>query len=106
MGSGYWLTEDVVYDEHTGEVLSDRTWNYHVPLARDIPQDFRVYMKKKSYSNPLILGAKGLSLLLMFIILSTRLPKSYRFINITQINLILFKILCDEKAQIYICLAP
>ncbi|KAL0829108.1 hypothetical protein ABMA28_003962 [Loxostege sticticalis] len=58
MGIGYWTSERAVYDKNTGELLSDRTWDYHVPLARDIPQDFRVYLKKKSYSSPLILGSK------------------------------------------------
>ncbi|XP_028164069.1 indole-3-acetaldehyde oxidase-like isoform X2 [Ostrinia furnacalis] len=58
MGMGYWTSEKVVYDDKTGEVLSNRAWNYHVPLARDIPQDFRVYFREKSYSSAKILGAK------------------------------------------------
>ncbi|KAG6465427.1 hypothetical protein O3G_MSEX015145 [Manduca sexta] len=59
MGLGYWTCEELVYDKKTGEVLTDRTWNYPIPLALDIPQDFRVYFRKKSYSTELILGAKG-----------------------------------------------
>ncbi|XP_063385400.1 uncharacterized protein LOC134671467 [Cydia fagiglandana] len=60
MGLGYWTTEEMVFDQNTGEVLTDRTWNYHVPQARDIPQDFRVYFKDKSISDPRVLGAKAI----------------------------------------------
>lgn len=60
MGLGYWTCEDIVYNRTTGELLSDRTWNYYVPLARDIPQDFRVAFRKNSYSYEKILGAKGI----------------------------------------------
>ncbi|XP_041981245.1 xanthine dehydrogenase/oxidase-like [Aricia agestis] len=58
MGLGYWTCERMVYDPQTGEVLSDHTWEYHVPQARDIPQDFRVYFRKGSFSTPRALGAK------------------------------------------------
>ncbi|XP_026741742.1 xanthine dehydrogenase/oxidase-like [Trichoplusia ni] len=58
MGLGYWTCERLVYSED-GAMVTDRTWDYHVPQARDIPQDFRVYFKKNSYSNEVILGSKG-----------------------------------------------
>ncbi|XP_038212504.1 xanthine dehydrogenase 1-like [Zerene cesonia] len=58
MGLGLWTTEELVYDD-TGELLTDRTWTYWVPQARDIPQDFRIYFRKKSFSNNVILGAKA-----------------------------------------------
>lgn len=57
MGLGYWTCENLVFAP-TGEILTDRTWNYHVPLARDIPQDWRVSLKKNSYSEDAIFGAK------------------------------------------------
>ncbi|XP_047028407.1 xanthine dehydrogenase-like [Helicoverpa zea] len=57
MGTGYWTSEHLVYAS-TGELLSDRTWNYYVPLARDIPQDWRVYFRKNSYSDDIIFGSK------------------------------------------------
>ncbi|XP_060804033.1 uncharacterized protein LOC106135750 isoform X2 [Amyelois transitella] len=60
MGIGYWLTEDLVYDSGTGELLTDRTWNYYVPQARDIPFDFRIYFKKDSFSNDVIFGSKAI----------------------------------------------
>ncbi|VVC98271.1 unnamed protein product, partial [Leptidea sinapis] len=59
MGAGYWTTEELVYHPETGELLTDRTWEYWVPQARDIPQDFRIYFRKKSYTNNLIFGAKA-----------------------------------------------
>lgn len=59
MGLGYFTCEDLVYNHKTGELLTDRTWNYYVPQARDIPQDFRVRFRKNGYSNDVILGAKG-----------------------------------------------
>ncbi|XP_022826463.1 xanthine dehydrogenase 1-like [Spodoptera litura] len=58
MGLGYWTCERLQYAE-TGQILTDRTWDYHIPQARDIPQDFRVYFKKNSYSNDIILGSKA-----------------------------------------------
>lgn len=57
MGLGYWTCEKLYYSD-TGEILTDRTWEYTVPEARDIPQDFRIYLKKNSFSNDLILGSK------------------------------------------------
>lgn len=58
MGLGYWTSEHFVFDINTGELLTERTWNYYVPQARDIPQDFRVYFRKNSYSEPRLFGAK------------------------------------------------
>ena len=57
MGVGYWTCEHLTYAA-TGELLTDRSWNYHVPLARDIPQDWRVYFRKNSYSTDIIFGSK------------------------------------------------
>lgn len=59
MGLGYWLTEKLEYNVNTGELITDRTWNYYVPQAQDIPQDLRVYFRKKTYTDPLIFGSKG-----------------------------------------------
>ncbi|XP_026741623.1 xanthine dehydrogenase/oxidase-like [Trichoplusia ni] len=57
MGLGYWTCENLMYGKN-GELLTDRTWNYHVPLCRDIPQDLRVYFRKNSYTEDAIFGSK------------------------------------------------
>ncbi|XP_022827163.1 xanthine dehydrogenase 1-like [Spodoptera litura] len=59
MASGYWTCEKLVYDSENGALLTDRSWDYHLPEARDIPQDFRVTLKN-SYSHDYILGSKGI----------------------------------------------
>ncbi|KAH8284309.1 hypothetical protein KR018_005027, partial [Drosophila ironensis] len=51
MGLGYYLTEKLVYDRQTGQILTNRTWNYHPPGAKDIPIDFRIELLQKS-PNP------------------------------------------------------
>ncbi|CAH0726812.1 unnamed protein product, partial [Brenthis ino] len=58
MGVGYWTSERLVYEPTSGELLTNRTWEYWVPQARDIPQDFRIYFRKGSFSNESIFGAK------------------------------------------------
>lgn len=59
MGLGYWLTEKLVYNRENGELLSNRTWHYKPPGAKDIPVDFRVNFLKNS-PNPLgILRSKA-----------------------------------------------
>ncbi|CAG9135468.1 unnamed protein product [Plutella xylostella] len=52
MGLGYWTSEELRYSARSGELLTDRTWYYEVPQARDIPIDFRVQLRRNSY-NPL-----------------------------------------------------
>lgn len=51
MGLGYYLTEALVYDPANGALVNNRTWNYKVPGAHDIPIDFRIQFLKGS-SNP------------------------------------------------------
>ncbi|KAH9639141.1 hypothetical protein HF086_018209 [Spodoptera exigua] len=58
MGVGYWTCEKLVYNPDNGAVITDRSWDYHLPEARDIPQDFKVTLKN-FYSNDFILGSKG-----------------------------------------------
>lgn len=59
MGLGYWLTESLVFNRVNGELLTNRTWTYKPPGAKDIPIDFRVNFVRKS-SNPFgVLRSKG-----------------------------------------------
>ncbi|XP_055381707.1 uncharacterized protein LOC129612212 isoform X2 [Condylostylus longicornis] len=51
MGLGYWLTELLVVNRETGELLTTRTWNYKPPGVKDIPVDFRINLVQKS-PNP------------------------------------------------------
>ena len=47
----HWLTEDLVHNRESGELLTTRTWTYKPPGAKDIPIDFRVNFIHKS-ANP------------------------------------------------------
>lgn len=59
MGLGYWLSESLIYNIENGELLTNRTWNYKPPGAKDIPIDFRVTFLRNA-SNPFgVLRSKG-----------------------------------------------
>uniref|UniRef100_A0A182M7K2 Aldehyde oxidase/xanthine dehydrogenase a/b hammerhead domain-containing protein n=1 Tax=Anopheles culicifacies TaxID=139723 RepID=A0A182M7K2_9DIPT len=51
MGLGLYLTEALIYDRNTGELLTNRSWNYRPPGAKDIPVDFRIQLLRNTI-NP------------------------------------------------------
>lgn len=70
MATSLWVMENTVYNECSGELYSDRTWTYKIIGAKDIPYDFRVYLRRKRPNPVGILGSKGTNLLLNFILRS------------------------------------
>ncbi|KAJ8735651.1 hypothetical protein PYW07_007271 [Mythimna separata] len=59
MATSLWTMENTVYNESTRELYSDRTWTYKIFGAKDIPYDFRVYLRRKKPNPVGILGAKA-----------------------------------------------
>lgn len=62
MGLGYYTTEQIVVGKN-GEILTNRTWNYKPPGAKDIPIDFRIKFPKNNPNPVGILKSKGKLLL-------------------------------------------
>ncbi|XP_062544110.1 aldehyde oxidase 3-like [Armigeres subalbatus] len=58
MGLGYFLTEKMMHDPHSGEVLTNRSWNYKPPGAKDIPIDFRISLLQNSPNQAGVLRSK------------------------------------------------
>ncbi|XP_026494618.2 uncharacterized protein LOC113399655 [Vanessa tameamea] len=59
MGIGYWTSENLVYDQTTGELLTNRTWNYKPPGMKDIPADMRIYFRKNAGNEYGVLQSKA-----------------------------------------------
>lgn len=59
MGLGYWTSEQIVVDKDTGECLTNRTWNYKPPGAKDIPIDLRIELLPKSPNKAGFMRSKG-----------------------------------------------
>lgn len=57
---GYYTTEHLVYDEKTGALLTNRTWNYKPPGVKDIPVDFRIKFLQNSPNPAGVLRSKGI----------------------------------------------
>lgn len=60
MGIGLWLSERLVYHRETGELLTNRTWDYNPPGVKDIPIDFRVNLIQKNPNPLFVLRSKGI----------------------------------------------
>lgn len=59
MGLGYWLTEQLIYDNTSGELLTDTPLSYWTPGVKDIPIDFRTTLWQRATNPSGILGSKG-----------------------------------------------
>ena len=59
MGLGLWTSEEIKHDPTTGQLLTKNTWEYKPPASKDIPQDFRVSLKKNSRNPAGVVGSKG-----------------------------------------------
>jgi xanthine dehydrogenase/oxidase len=58
MGMGYHTTELIVFN-YEGKILTNNTWTYHPPGAKDIPCDFRVKFPKNNPNPVGVLKSKG-----------------------------------------------
>eukprot|EP00042_Codosiga_hollandica_P038599 m.315369 g.315369 ORF g.315369 m.315369 type:complete len:237 (+) comp55435_c0_seq3:1990-2700(+) len=58
MGLGYYLTEELVYDSSSGQLLSDGTWTYKPPSVLDIPIVFNTTLLPNAPNPTGILSSK------------------------------------------------
>ncbi|XP_045773994.1 indole-3-acetaldehyde oxidase-like [Maniola jurtina] len=59
MGLGYWTSENLIYDQSTGELLTNRTWTYKPPGIKDIPADMRIYFRRNAGNEHGLLQSKA-----------------------------------------------
>ncbi|BET01357.1 Xanthine dehydrogenase [Nesidiocoris tenuis] len=58
-GLGYFLTERIIHEEESGMTLTNRTWNYWPPGAKDIPIDWRISLAKDAPNPNGVLRSKS-----------------------------------------------
>ncbi|KAJ8967054.1 hypothetical protein NQ317_000046 [Molorchus minor] len=58
VGIGYYTTEEIIFNNQ-GEILTNRTWNYRVPGAKDIPTNFRIKFPENNPNPVGVLRSKG-----------------------------------------------
>ncbi|XP_063227086.1 xanthine dehydrogenase-like [Bacillus rossius redtenbacheri] len=60
MAMGLWLTEELVYDAETGQLLTDRTWYCRPPGPKDIPIYFRLELRRNSPNPVGVVSSKAM----------------------------------------------
>ena len=60
MGVGYYTTEEIRYDDRTGVLLSQGTWEYKPPTVGDIPLQLNVTLLKNNPNPVGVLSSKVL----------------------------------------------
>eukprot|EP00051_Salpingoeca_urceolata_P009950 m.120900 g.120900 ORF g.120900 m.120900 type:complete len:1312 (+) comp16518_c0_seq3:946-4881(+) len=86
MGLGYWLSEQIKYDTD-GTLLTNGTWEYKPPGAKDIPIDFRVelmpdapnpsgFLRSKASGEPPLCMAANVMFALKYAICAAKLEQS------------------------------
>ncbi|CAG9861069.1 unnamed protein product [Phyllotreta striolata] len=60
MGIGYYMTEEIIFD-NVGQLLTNRTWTYKPPGAKDIPINFRVKFAENSQNPVGVLRSKAVA---------------------------------------------
>ncbi|XP_023178817.2 probable aldehyde oxidase gad-3 [Drosophila hydei] len=115
MGLGYWTSEQIVVDKETGECLTNRTWNYKPPGAKDIPIDLRIellpkspnkagFMRSKATGEPAICLAISVAFALQQALQSARddagLPKTWITLNAPMTPELLVSYAGTEPAQL------
>eukprot|EP01147_Barroeca_monosierra_P002142 gene2142-5172_t len=59
MGLGYFLSEEIIYDQPSGRLVTDGTWEYKPPSSKDIPIDLRVDLLKNAPNPVGVLRSKA-----------------------------------------------
>jgi len=59
MALGFWLSEEMIFDPHTGRLLTDGTWEYKPPTAKDIPVRWNIELLKSSKNPKGVLNSKA-----------------------------------------------
>ncbi|CAG9860743.1 unnamed protein product [Phyllotreta striolata] len=60
MGIGYFMTEEIIFD-NAGQLLTNRTWTYKPPGAKDIPINFRIKFAENSQNPVGVLRSKAVA---------------------------------------------
>mmetsp|Transcript_9269 Transcript_9269/g.29475 ORF Transcript_9269/g.29475 Transcript_9269/m.29475 type:complete len:158 (+) Transcript_9269:1330-1803(+) len=57
-GVGFFLRENLVQSEETGQVISDGTWEYKIPCAQDVPLELNVEFFPRPFDEG-VMSSKG-----------------------------------------------